>query len=226
MPTRSLPPRPDLSQLKLQARELHRALGDGHVSAAARVAASHPRFKGQPLSAILDAPPALADAQLVLAREYGFHTWSELKRRVDLGSRIDRVRPHPRFAEALEAFDAGDVVRLKALLASDPSLVHARTNLDPPYGYFTGATLLHHVAGNPGRDRPLPANVVDEARVLLLAGADPHAQTLGPSPSSSTSSVGSSTMGLVVTSKQASDMDVSGPLIDLLRERTASTSIS
>src|SRR4029434_6308318 len=102
----------------------------------------------------------VADAQLVIAREYGFRQWSELKHRVEQARQIERIKPHPGFEAALAALDDGDVGRLRALLAADPSLVHARTNLDPPYGYFSAATLLHHVAGNPYRDKPLPANVV------------------------------------------------------------------
>ena len=46
--------------------------------------------------------------------------------------------------------------------------------------------------------------------MLLDAGADVNAATLGPN--------GGNTMGLLVTSKQASDADVVGPLIDLLLE--------
>lgn len=126
---------------------------------------------------------------------------------------IERITPHPGFAAALAALNDGDVERLRALLAADPSLVHARTNLDPPYGYFSAATLLHHVAGNPHRDEPFPANIVDIARVLLDAGADVHARTLGRN--------GGPTMGLLITGKQASDMGVTGPLMDLLLERGA-----
>ena len=163
-------------------------------------------------------PLALADAQLVLAREYGFESWAALKHHVEVGSRIARVQPHPRFAEALAALDAGDAGRLRALLADDPSLAAARTNLDPPYHYFTGATLLHHVAGNPGREARLPANVVEIARVLLDAGADVNASTLGPN--------GGTTMGLLVTSKQASDAGVTGPLMELLLERGATLDLT
>ena len=122
--------------------------------------------------------------------------------------KIEDIEPHPGFGAALAALDAGDVDRLRSLIAADPSLLQARTNLDPPYGYFTGATLLHHVAGNPGRDNPLPPNIVDVARVLLDAGADVQARTLGPN--------GGDTMGLLVTGKQASDMGVTGALMDLL----------
>ena len=127
--------------------------------------------------------------------------------------------PHPRFHVALDAFDRDEVDRLRQLIRSEPSLLTARTNLDPPFHYFTGATLLHHVAGNPNRDgHPLPVHVVDIARLLLDAGSEVNAETLGPN--------GGSTMGLVLTSKQASDRDVSGPLIDLLLAHGASLDLS
>ncbi len=170
-------------------------------------------MKGWPPQAVLDKPLALADAQLVIAREYGFRNWGELKQRVEKAREIESLNRHPGFDAALAALDAGDVAGLRALLAADPSLVHARTNLDPPYGYFSGATLLHHVAGNPYRDKPLPPNIVDIARVLLDAGADVHARTLGRN--------GGPTMGLLITGKQASDMGVTGALMDLLLERGA-----
>jgi ankyrin repeat protein len=210
---RSLPPRPDLDQLKRQAKELHRDHGAGKLAAAARIAANHPRRKGQSLQAILDKPLALTGAQLVLAREYGFPNWAQLKDRVERGQRIARLTPHPRFDEALAALKAGDIERLRDLIATEPDLIPARTNLEPPYGYFSGAMLLHHVAGNPGWDRPLPQNIVEVARLLLDCGADVNASTLGPN--------GGTTMGLVITSKQASDANVSGPLMDLLLERGA-----
>ena len=213
MPTRTLPPRPSLDQLKLQSNELRRLHRDRDPSAAARIAAHHPKRKGQPAEEVFDKRLALADAQLVIAREYGFRNWADVKRRVELAQQIDQIEPHPGFAAALAALDAGDVDRLRRLIAADPSLVRARTNLQPPYGYFSGATLLHHVAGNPGRDTRLPPNIVDIARVLLDAGADVNARTLGPN--------GGDTMGLLVTGKQASDMGVTGSLMDLLLEHGA-----
>ncbi|MEO5509415.1 MAG: ankyrin repeat domain-containing protein [Longimicrobiales bacterium] len=125
-------------------------------------------------------------------------------------------RTHPEFDNAVQALDGGDVEALRSLLDQHPELIHARTNLAPPFHYFSGATLLHHVAGNPdrgrldGRTRPLSAATVAMARMLLDAGADVHAETLGAN--------GGTTMGLVLTSKQASDADVAGALIDLLLE--------
>jgi hypothetical protein len=168
------------------------------------------------MQALLAARFALADAQLVVAREYGFDSWTGLKHHVEIRKRLAAFQPHPRFDEAVAAMDAGDLERLRSVLAAEPALVRARTNLEPPYDYFTGATLLHHVAGNPDRGRltgrlpPLPPNTADVARLLLAAGSDVHATTLGPRPNP--------TMGLVITSHQASRACVAGSLIDVLLE--------
>lgn len=213
MPTRSLPSRPSLEQLKRQARELRREHGRRKLSAAARIVAHHPRLAGRPLQAVLDERLGLADAQLVLAREYGFAGWARLKHHVEIERRLAALEPHPRFGEAVAALERGDLERLRALLVAFPGLVQARTNLEPPYDYFSGATLLHHVAWNPGRDAPPPDDLAAAARLLLVSGADVDATTLGPD--------GGTTMGLLVTSKEASDAGISGPLMDVLLEHGA-----
>jgi ankyrin repeat protein len=219
MPSRSLPSHPSLVKLKAQASELRRAHREGKLAAAARIAGNYPKMIGQSLNLVLDRPLAPADAQMVVAREYGFDNWASLRRFCEMAVQVAEMKPHPRFDNAVAAMDAGDVERLGGLIALDPSLVHARTNLEPPYDYFTGATLLHHVAGNPDRGRfsgqlaPMPKNIVEVARLLLDAGADVHALTLGPYPSD--------TMGLLITSMVASDADASGPLMDLFLERGA-----
>src|SRR5688500_4353281 len=100
MPARTLPARPDLEQLTLQAKELLHAHRDGSIAAAARIAAHHPRFTGQSGRAVRDAHLVLADAQLVLAREYGFESWPDLRARVQMGTQIAAIAPHPRFEEA------------------------------------------------------------------------------------------------------------------------------
>ena len=213
MPSRTLPPRPDLAQLKRQASELQREHRDRRQSAAARIIAHHPRFAHASPGEVLAAKLALADTQLVIAREYGFESWASLKHFVETGRRVARFEPHPQFPDALAALVAGDIERLDALLAAHPELVHARTNLEPPYGYFTGATLLHHVAWNPSRKEPVPSNIVDVARLLIDRGADVDAMTLSRSAGT--------TMGLIVTSRMASEANVSAPLMQLLLDRGA-----
>ena len=117
MPARSLPPRPNLDQLKLQAKELLREYRDGKLSAAARIEAHHSKHKARLL---------LADAQLVLAREYGFENWAQLKERIERGRKIATIKPHPHFDEALAALRSGDINRLGELLVKHPELIRAR----------------------------------------------------------------------------------------------------
>ncbi len=208
MPSRSLPARPDLTQLRLQAKELRRAHRNGSPSAAARILTHHPRLRGRTVRDAQEAAFSLADAQLVVAREYGFESWTVLKRHVAISRRLVHMRTHPGFADAIEAFDRGDLDRLRVLLSQDPTLVRARGFLEPPFGYFSGATLLHHVAGNPLRGAS-PPNVVEIAAFLIEAGAEANARTLSPRN-------GETTMDLVLTSQHASEAGVSGALIDLL----------
>lgn len=87
-PTRSLPAVPSLEQQKKQARELLKGARAGDADALGRVRSHHPRA-----SALDPAAVALADAQLVLAREYGFPSWPRLKAHIEsvLESRRTRV---------------------------------------------------------------------------------------------------------------------------------------
>jgi hypothetical protein len=65
------PPNPNLTQLKNQAKDLRAALSGGDAAAAERVRTGLPGR--QP------ATVGLRDAQLVIAREYGFESWRQLK---------------------------------------------------------------------------------------------------------------------------------------------------
>ena len=60
---------------------------------------------------------------------------------------------HKAFYEAVKAIDAGDAEALQKLLAEYPELTAARGYFDEyyEYPYFRGATLLHHVVGEPQR---------------------------------------------------------------------------
>ncbi len=127
---------------------------------------------------------------------------------------------HPRFAEAVVALDAGDAAALHTLLARAPELVHARaSSSEPPYdGYFHGATLLHHLAGNPIRG-PLPPNAVELATLLLTRGAEVDA-TCGGGPAQP-SSGGGTVLGLLASGMQAHRQGLTEPLLDCLLARGA-----
>ena len=81
MSIRSLPDEPNLRHLKLQAKTLLRQLRSRHEAALIRLATHHPGFRN--LTSCPERTFRLADAQLVLAREYGFTNWAALKQHVD-----------------------------------------------------------------------------------------------------------------------------------------------
>lgn len=126
--------------------------------------------------------------------------------------------------EARAFLGAGDAPALAALLEAMPALVHERwQGSDPPYdGYFHGATLLHHVAGNPDdwlKGRPLPPTVCELVRVLLDAGAEVDAVTMqGPSQPSD---IGWTALGLAATSSAARSAGVQLELLAALLARGA-----
>jgi ankyrin repeat protein len=87
-PSRALPASPSLEQQRKQARELLRAARAAEPSALRRFREHHPRYgeKGSHL--------VLADAQLVLAREYGFASWPRLKAWIDRVAHPGPTRPY------------------------------------------------------------------------------------------------------------------------------------
>jgi len=82
VPIRDLPGDPSLEHLKNQARTLQRRVRAGDPEALAAVREFHPR----PAATTGDSPGlprfALADAQLVIARQYGFASWARLRRNI------------------------------------------------------------------------------------------------------------------------------------------------
>ena len=69
----TLPSRPSLTHLRHQAKELLTKRNNGDEQAAGRFEEAHSRFK--PGADERDKKIALADAQFVIAREYGFASW-------------------------------------------------------------------------------------------------------------------------------------------------------
>jgi hypothetical protein len=98
VPPRGLPGNANLEQLKNGAKSFQRAVRSG---AADVVNEFHPRLvSARPGSPEL-AGFKLADAQLVVARRFGFPSWPKLKAHLELVERYSRSPHHPATAEAL-----------------------------------------------------------------------------------------------------------------------------
>jgi ankyrin repeat protein len=117
MASRHFPVRPDLEQLKHQAKDLLHAMRRGEAAALADLREFHPKT--------LDSETVkLADAQLVLARSYGITTW-------------------PRLVTSCRMIDAiwrGDVETVRAMVLHDPRLIDedaraVKGNWGPPMSY-------------------------------------------------------------------------------------------
>jgi ankyrin repeat protein len=105
VPTRHLPPSPNLEQLRKQAKDLLEQYRAGNPAAIAEVQ----RFEQRPDASTF----ALHDAQRVLARAYGYGSWLKLKAFVD-GVTITK------FAEAVRS---GDSDQVRIMLAARPELI-------------------------------------------------------------------------------------------------------
>jgi hypothetical protein len=84
----SLPAQPSLLQIRHQAKDLLKAFHANTPEAIARFREHHPDSNGRTVS--------LSDAQLVIAREYGFASWPKLKQHVELvtnvAKRVEKLR--------------------------------------------------------------------------------------------------------------------------------------
>jgi Ankyrin repeats (3 copies) len=209
VPTKPLPSRPDLRQLKRQARELLRAQRAGTLDAAQRIREFHPRYRDAGDDTIAVAPLKLGDALLSIAREYGFASWPRLRAYVEGPLDKKLSRPHveriedPTFRRAVDLVDRGDADALRDYLASNPRLVGQRVEFEGG-NYFTDPTLLEFIAENPARRGAMPPHALEVARALLDAGGKDDRRSVD------------STLELVASSNVAREGHVQLALIGLL----------
>jgi hypothetical protein len=121
------------------AAELLRGLAAGEAPARRRLRAHVPRL-ARLGDAALATRAGLADARLVVAREYGFPTWLGLVEglRRETADWHRARRPAPPVAAALAAIQAGDAGALRRLLDAAPELVRVEVG--------AGGSLLGEVA--------------------------------------------------------------------------------
>jgi len=213
MPVKRLPSNPNLDHLKYQAKDLLKAHAGQNPGLAQRIREFHPRFHKATDAEIFDAALSLSDAQLTIAREYGFPSWTRLKRHLEKPTLSDRLNlPHHEriedatFRRAVELLDAGDVAGLQEHLNQHPNLPHQHVVFEGG-NYFRNPSLLEFAAENPVRHGTLPQNIVQLARAILDAGVE--------------QSTLNETLMLVATGSVPRECRVQLPLIDLLCDHGA-----
>ena len=197
---KTLPVSPDLSHLKNQAKQLLRAARNGESEALRHFAESLPSARSVDPARLAGRELALHDAQSVIARDYGFRSWNELKHYVEWtrsataerlrtwlawvleGNAAQRHLARRTLAEqpALFAQDpwlaciTGDEVRLRALIAEDPAFANRSGGplAMPPLIGVSHSGLIRE----PGFKMKLLAC----ARLLLAHGADVNATWTDP----------------------------------------------
>jgi hypothetical protein len=159
-PLRHVPVRPNLRQLKIQAKDLLRAIRGGDTAAIEEFGQSHPKPEDIPRDEI-----KLIDVRLALARSYGVSSW-------------------PRLVHACNLIDAiwrDDIHAVREIVTKYPELIHEnaratpKCNWGPPMSYAAnlgrneiiemlyqlGATDLEHAI-----DRATLQSKIDTARML------------------------------------------------------------
>jgi ankyrin repeat protein len=185
-----IPARPSLEHDAKQAKQLLRALRSGTADALERLRLNHPRYRS---SIPIPVDLKLADAQLVLAREYGCVSWPAWKQTVQLIN-ADRVE---RRAALVRSACSSDLRGARTLLARDPGIgatdiycaaavgdceaVERALRQDPAAAHRKGGALVREpllyathsrfLRAEPARAR----GIIDVAGLLLAAGADANA---------------------------------------------------
>jgi hypothetical protein len=109
--SKSLPARPSLKSLRKQAKKLARDIAAADAAAIARARAHLPN---------VDLPLTQRNAQLVIAREYGYAGWQDLT--AEVSKRLSHGLEWA-VKQARRIIHDNDVERLKQLLAEYPALL-------------------------------------------------------------------------------------------------------
>ena len=89
--SKSLPPNPNLENLKKQAKSLLKAFQNGEPEAFERIRESHKRLRNTSESEFQNAKFSLRDAQQVIAGEYGYTNWQHMRTMVHVKQTVSAV---------------------------------------------------------------------------------------------------------------------------------------
>jgi hypothetical protein len=156
--SKALPARPSLESLRKQAKKLARDIAAGDAGAVARARAQLPN---------VDLPLTQRNAQLVIAREYGYAGWQDLTAEVSkrLGHGLEWAA-----AQARRIIHDNDVEGLKQLIAEYPALLSWRgDDWDSSGGLLGIATDAYGDSFDSDRERAFTRAAC--AELLIDAGA-------------------------------------------------------
>lgn len=142
--SRSLPARPDLEHLKNEAKQRLKTMRSEQPAA------------------------SLSQAQLLVARTYGFPSWRKLKVYVDA--------LHDSGAQLIRAVRTGDLKMISGILDRHPELVNANTDIDQralmPVDYSGAPAKPRDALTLPLLHLAIVENKVDALRLLIARGAN------------------------------------------------------
>lgn len=191
MSARQLPERPNLDQLKNQAKDLLHAARAGDNDALARFRIL-PAFARDSEDMLRGRPLGLRDAQSVIAREHGFGSWNALRAhveeitigfrdavtafieaatdgRADRAERLLALHPGIPRSDLYAALVTGDVETVERYLTEHPQRARQR-------GGPRGWEPLHYVCYTSigARSETRETGLIEIARRLIALGADPN----------------------------------------------------
>src|ERR1043165_7763825 len=134
--SKSLPTRPNLEQLKHQAKDLLKSVKSGDPAAIQRFQEIHRQPSKTPAAETSPASFSLSDAQLVIAREYGFASWPKLKEHVE-SILLETGDPIELFKRA---FKTDDAVFLRKLFERFPQM---KAQVSEPVAAFDSPAIIH-----------------------------------------------------------------------------------
>ena len=161
--SKRLPARPSLSSLKAQAKQLFALIRENDPAGHDRLQACLPHFAAPDT----DQAPTLADAQFVLAREYGFASWPKLHAAVQ--GRLQPIRPE--LLELAKAVHELDVASVEKILGTHPHLANERPYLPGDFYGGEGVRSFLFRAG-PAYEREERDENLRIAQLLIDRGAD------------------------------------------------------
>ena len=185
-------------QLLRFAQKLLVAYQNHNPLAVLEISNYHPNYIGIQSLEEIDRRLNIEDIQYTIARAYHFEDWDEVAR--------SEAELNRSFEAAVDDVIFGRKQPLKTKMTADPNLLQRRSQ----YGHHAG--LIHYVSANGieiWRQR-VPHNILEIAKMLLDAGADPYLYsdlyggTMG-------------VLGLVETSAHPFNAGISDQLIKLLK---------